>query len=732
MATQTLTYNQFTKGLITEASPLTFPENASLDEDNCVLSIKGSRRRRNGLDVEANAVFNETGVASSSLEQAAISSGEWLTVSGNSSRNLVVIQIEGTLHFYEAGSVPLSAGKKVFTQSLLPFRKELNDDYKSSPVFFASGKGALFVVGAAINPFYITSPAPTSFTSELITPLIRDFEGVDDGLDVEERPEDLTDNHKYNLYNQSWREAKGDEDKFISKYKTDTGFYPSNNLIWYAGKDGNDDFKPSLLDKTQFGNTPAPKGHYIIEAFTKNRTEVSGISVTPSNETTLERPEAAAFYAGRLWLGGDKGKIYFSQIIKDDFSNVGNFYQQADPTSEEDPDLVDTDGGVVDIPDAGRVVSLIEVGPSILVLCTNGVWIVKGTDGGFKATDFSTKKISTIGALSSSSVVNVEGVPVWFGDTGIYTISLDQITGNEALQNLSRSTIQSFYDEIPAESKLKATGVYDAARKVVTWLYKSLDNTSNIVYNYDKVLNLDAELGAFYTYTISSIEESDTPFLAGVFKTPVLTSVTREDTVVVNDVTVVVGLDDVTIQQTEEVASDTFVHYLIVEPDATNSLHTFGQFNNNGFVDFEYYDNIGADFTSYVVTGYDTAQDASIKKQAPYVDCYFERTEETYVLNNEGGLDLDKPSSCFMSVTWDWTDLIDVQRTQTPRQVYRHLRNFTPSGAGDTFANGYPVVVTSNRVRGNGRALSIRFESESGKDFVLLGWSVVYKGNPRR
>lgn len=44
--------NSFVKGLITEASALTFPENASLDEDNFVLKRDGSRQRRLGMDLE--------------------------------------------------------------------------------------------------------------------------------------------------------------------------------------------------------------------------------------------------------------------------------------------------------------------------------------------------------------------------------------------------------------------------------------------------------------------------------------------------------------------------------------------------------------------------------------------------------------------------------------------------------------------------------------------------------
>jgi hypothetical protein len=54
MARQTsvLEINKFILGLVTDANPLTFPENASLEEENFVLNIDGSRRRRLGMDYE--------------------------------------------------------------------------------------------------------------------------------------------------------------------------------------------------------------------------------------------------------------------------------------------------------------------------------------------------------------------------------------------------------------------------------------------------------------------------------------------------------------------------------------------------------------------------------------------------------------------------------------------------------------------------------------------------------
>ena len=46
MAAGTKEYNTFVKGIITEASALTYLENSSIDEDNFVLNRDGSRQRR--------------------------------------------------------------------------------------------------------------------------------------------------------------------------------------------------------------------------------------------------------------------------------------------------------------------------------------------------------------------------------------------------------------------------------------------------------------------------------------------------------------------------------------------------------------------------------------------------------------------------------------------------------------------------------------------------------------
>lgn len=56
-AETTKLYRTFVKGMITEASPLTYPEDASYDEDNMILYRKGNRSRRLGIDFEDGYVL---------------------------------------------------------------------------------------------------------------------------------------------------------------------------------------------------------------------------------------------------------------------------------------------------------------------------------------------------------------------------------------------------------------------------------------------------------------------------------------------------------------------------------------------------------------------------------------------------------------------------------------------------------------------------------------------------
>src|SRR3546814_19617263 len=102
--------NTFVAGLSTEASPLTFPQNASLDEENFILSRKGSRARRLGMDLEDRYVIVDSGITIPTDNELHITSFKWQNIGGDASKTIIVVQIAYKLHFFIRASTQLSAG----------------------------------------------------------------------------------------------------------------------------------------------------------------------------------------------------------------------------------------------------------------------------------------------------------------------------------------------------------------------------------------------------------------------------------------------------------------------------------------------------------------------------------------------------------------------------------------------------------------------------------------------
>jgi hypothetical protein len=203
-ASQNKLYQSFIKGLITEAGPLTYPENASIDELNTVIKVKGSRSRRLGLDYEPSSA---AGTISDLDDTKFISEFTWKSVGNDANTNFLVIQVKRTLHFFNMDAVPITTSPKTFTVDLstyvAPFA--VATDVDVNPVQMASGKGFLFVASPVIDPILIQYQAATDDLSIIkIILKVRDFVGVDDLLNNEAQPSTLSNEHYYNLRNQGW------------------------------------------------------------------------------------------------------------------------------------------------------------------------------------------------------------------------------------------------------------------------------------------------------------------------------------------------------------------------------------------------------------------------------------------------------------------------------------------------------------------------------------------------
>ena len=736
----TLNVSTFAGGLITEASELAFPDNAAKDLLNCDVLPTAEVIRRLGVDFESGYSLSTDAVTDTELLTYAISTHEWKSVAGKGSRQFLVVQMGNTLYFYDQAITPLGDGAKSFTVDLDTYLSPAATDSSTYEIDATPGRGFLFVVSEAINPITIEyDPVGDSISVTEITFKVRDLEGVDDSLDINDEPTTLSTEHEYNLKNQGWVAPSYDP---IDTFKTQTTVYPSNTQVpWQAINTSTSKVDGVTIRNEPASTSEAAKGRYLLNPFYRDRSTVSGVSGL-TTVTTDSRPNCIAFFSGRVAYAGvtdgpHAGDVFISEVINATASNAGRCYQVGDPTSEDDSALVASDGVVVPIPEAGNIVALASMGTALLVLASNGVWAISGVEGGgFKATAFQVNRTAgeEAGCVSKASVVDLGGAPAWAAQTGIYGTQIDNVTLQPTVSSLTDKTIKTFYQSINALDRTNIIGKYDKVGKKVYWFYKDRDvaPASSSPYYCEKALVFNTLTGAFMPYTISSLA-SDSPFICGVYDVPQISNITVTDPVTVGGTQVTEQGNDVTVPIASAVRSVVLTGLLIMVPNSgnTNNNFTFGQFLNTGFLDWEQADSTGIDYSSYVEVAYYTLGDTAKNKQAPYVISHFRRTETGFIADPGGGdgYVFLNPSSCTLQAKWDWTDSTAAGKWSTAEQAYRFHRPYVvDEGDLSTFDDGYEVNTSKIKVPGKGRALALKYASVAGKDFRLMGWVIDIEG----
>ena len=173
------TVTTFVKGLITEAGELTFPADASVDEDNCDLRRDGSRRRRKGIDRETSATLSGFTVSDTDI----VSTGNWSNVGGQSGLEFLVVQVGSTLHFYNKATAPYSAALDAATVDLSAYQAVGVAAVSSVKCQYSSIRGALVVASEGMNTIYIERDNATGvLTENTLTFRTRDFETSTGGI----------------------------------------------------------------------------------------------------------------------------------------------------------------------------------------------------------------------------------------------------------------------------------------------------------------------------------------------------------------------------------------------------------------------------------------------------------------------------------------------------------------------------------------------------------------------
>lgn len=834
--------SKFIRGLITESQALSFPKDGCTETYDCVFDETGLVFRRPGLDLETG--YEENAITQTAGE--AFTEFVWSNVESDNDKTFLVQQQGSTVHFFDitTNTTP-SANKHVYTLDLLDYiQPEHTAEVATWPCQYAEGRGRLHIVNRYHAPLLVRYLEETDgFSVTAVKLEYRDFAGVSDPFKVNERPtmtlaalKSSAPNHYYNLLNQGWYRVNAST-TVLEQWDVDSITLPSNaDVVGYFRNGVADTFDGALINQHQSGNSPAPKGHFILEVGVDNRNQAmldedftgayiaegSAVSLvdisaetrissggftnlanafdlnsttfatqttfdtiylgtnlsTPTKiayalldyegtrpalirlfgsntapassadgtllssydysnwglfgntrhqvylshsaedtyeyywveintsaidpvtdvikiyeislyipeEVTYENnPSTISFMSGRIFYGGFSNpsigsNVYFTQVIESD-EQVGRCYQANDPTSDEIADLLATDGGVAKIPDANRIQRFFGFQNQLLVIASNGTWVIRGANGPFAATGYSISKISGVGSLSPLSVCDVKGLPVWWAEDGIYTVDYDARYDSVTLRSITQETIKSFITDIPALNRQYVKTAYDRLDDVAYWIYNDTANlTSSNYWTYNKILCLNIRSQAFYPWTISTSAGGVPQKAQGI--------------------SYVVSADRVDTPSIKITAT-------------YNGKLTYTDFHNTTtYTDWVDYATLRAqplaitDYVSYLISGYRIDGQAMKNFQAHYIQTFMKAFAN---------------SSAYVQGIYQFTNSGNSGKWSTPQQAYN-----SRTTRGRAY---HDVKVTRNRIRGHGQALQLKYKSQSGKPFYIIGWGIYESAN---
>jgi hypothetical protein len=703
--------NVFNKGLITEAGELTFPEGASVDELNCALLRDGSRRRRLALTYEPSYTTSSSATLADG-EMASID--VWENVAGIAGLNFFVVQLDNMLHFYTEGDT-LSSNRKSFTVNLSTYARPGSLGAGLEKVRITSILGVMVVASPELNTFYVEyNQSSDTVSSTQISFRVRDFEWLGDRSDYSNSKTNPSQARRYDTKNSSWGSRLGSA--ALTAYQAGSSSkWPPLNLPWFSGKDADDNFSYDEYQKLESGTTLIGNGFYIYDLYNFNRSSQSGLSLSAFDYIEASRFRAIIAFSSRVFYAGLAGKngsnVYFSRIIKQ-VGDLGECLQVNDPTSETFSDLLADDGGVINIPDAHNIQHLHTIGSNMFVFAENGVWVIRGIDDSFSATSYFVGKVTNTGIkYTSSFVVSDANTPYWWSELGIYTLVPSPDGFSFVAQNISRPTIQEFYNNISGSSRGQVVAAYDGVNSRALWMYPS--SSESIDGKLTKALWLDEAIGAFYPWEIG--EGASGEYVVAPFFLKGTSSGATQYDVVDSSGNLVVdssGNQVIVERGTQEYGS---VSIKLLVRTGTSNRVSFAEFTGTDFLDWGI-----TEYSSYVEGPYDFTGDLTTKKSNIYITTFFKTTETGMTEAGDGSFSLDRPSSCLVSTYWDYK----TTPSQSAQEVYRLKELPIFDGGGDL---NYPkTVVTSRlRLRGRGRSFRIRFESTGANDFHLLGYDVL-------
>jgi len=810
-------YFTFAKGLVTEASPINGPDNSSTSEDNFDLVRNGTRMRRRGMDFEhggSTPTISQTHAANYyTTGNHVVSNHSWRSIGGIGTNNKLIIQTGNLLHLRGLDTAIVSTGGAGITFDNTAIGGGASDtsidlanvavggaDTGLDKVQVAFGKGTAFVVGPNISPFYIEYHSATATYSTHYVGgaadniLIRDFNGVNDGLAVDNRPTYANwaalvagnPNHAYNLLNQGWTQPH--VETYIS------GTVPSTASISAIVLGGGTTTEMTVANNSALSNGASvtisgvviPGGDPNINGVSIISNVTVGITNTtftiPIDTTTAVGPYTGGEYNitivggvapsnSDVWWYGKNSTGIFTPAEMDKLWFGSMYAAQGHYTHNA---FTNTRSAIV----AGATDFTTTARPSVTTFYSGRVWYSGIQDSEFSGTILFSKLVE--GAAQDAHHCHMDADPTSEIVSGLIASDGGTITIPEAGQIIKLLPMPAGLLVVARNGLWQIKPSTDKGFSATGFAVNKVSNVG--CESPDSVVEVEGSVMYFARAGIYLVSINPQSFLLSA-QNITQSTIQSEIAKIGNDaLPYVEGVYDPLEREVKflySTALDTFSMYknklltsdLVLKAWYTGTLagDNTSPFMVGGFKTLNI-SSVAPDYESmlryvnmkptsatttefYISALYDNrlvdwyTNDGVGKQYISSLDAVHEllgdamRTKHVsevhlFFKRTENTITngvLDNPSSCFMQYRFDWADDASSGLYSKLEQAYKFNRPFTiPSGTGTfPFTYGQEVIVTKHSVRGGGRAIQLHVESDGANDIQLLGWAVMYTGNTR-
>lgn len=245
------------------------------------------------------------------------------------------------------------------------------------------------------------------------------------------------------------------------------------------------------------------------------------------------------------------------------------------------------------------------------------------------------------------------------------------------------------------------------------------------IYADGRILQFDVRTGGFYPQKIEGSENS----LVFAHRTPRTYFVPQTDNLVsydpIDDETdnLVSDADNLVVASTTIAESpDTGLVYYKVDVIFVDNT-TIVDITRSSMVDENMVDYDIEQYRAYAEVGYDTFQDPTANKEVDTLFAWFEITEDG-VTETVDGFFLENQSVCDLSVKWEWTTSGTSNRWYNIGNIYRLPVEYVIDENDITLDLGYSVAQATTGITGAGKSIVFRFDDAPGKHMRILGWAV--------